>query len=426
MKVVAASCPHCGARLRVESTVLYVRCEYCGTTSRLQARTRMLERVVLPPGAVPAPLRRPPPPPLAPMPAAAPTPSPRWAPAIGAIVTIMVLGSAAGSAYMTSRRARDAAAAPDTTPRPIAVAAAAPDPLPGRGWIEDHGVLVVDVDGDAVLDVIGRNAEESRDAVRITALDGATGRPRWRSEVVANAGSYSTGRLVLAGDAVLLVDNHTLRAFEVATGATRWSAKLDERIASMCAGGDGAVLAVGADGAARSVRLSDGAVVGKERRPRSCGELPTDEQRRSYPRWDWSLARKAGLKGPDGYLAPGGTILGGARATGTPIATLAAFDARGKLRWKTAVSPEPLESDDRYPSNVVVGEREVCCTYSQGLASRTWHAACFALEDGRRIWDLEHGTPLRGLRILGRSLLASSYRTIMLLDLESGARRWQF
>jgi DNA-directed RNA polymerase subunit RPC12/RpoP len=121
MKVVAVSCPHCGARLRIESTVLYVRCEYCGTAARLQAKTRMLERVVLPPGTSPVPglthgpVPAPPYPPQMPHahPHAHPHPHPHprmpqppgrpraanRGQLIVAVGTMMALGTAGGAAY---------------------------------------------------------------------------------------------------------------------------------------------------------------------------------------------------------------------------------------------------------------------------------------------------------------------------------------
>lgn len=451
MKVVAVACPHCGARLRVESTVLYVRCEYCGTAARLQAKTRMLERVVLPPGTSPVPglthgpMAAPPYPPQVPQqpPHPYPHPHPRMpqppvpqirppgvnrAPLIGVVGMMMALGTAGGAAYFTSMKARPT---PTVQPeRPMAAQAAQAPTQPGaeRQWVGDRAPFTVDIDRDSVPDVIGRTGTKPwLAAIRIAAVSGASGKLLWESEDIAERSHHTSGRLVLDGDLVLVIENHTLRAFAVADGKPRWSAKLDERISKLCAGGDGVVLAMGADNAIRSVQRADGAVVPSAPGRKGCKELPTDADRSTYTSWgDGTIARKHGIASPDRFATPLGPVFAGARATGTPIAMLAAFDAKGGLRWKAPVSTDPLDSDQRSPDNVVIGDREVCCSYSQGLSKRKWHFACFALEDGRRLWDLEQESYLRHVRLIGRTLLGSTNDQLLMFELESGKLRWAF
>jgi outer membrane protein assembly factor BamB len=450
MKVVAVACPHCGARLRIESTVLYVRCEYCGTAARLQAKTRMLERVVLPPGTspvpglthgpMPAPQQPQQPPPQQQHPYPHPHPHQRMPqppvpqvrpPAanrgqlIVAVGTMMALGTAGGAAYFTSMKARQATAVQPESP---AAVKAATKPGPKRQWIGDRAPLTVDIDRDSVPDVIGRTGTETWQAeVRIVAVSGASGKLLWESEVIAERAHHTAPRLVIDGELILIVENHTLRAFAVADGKSRWSAKLDERISKLCAGDDSVVLAMGADDALRSVQRADGAVVPNAPGRKGCKELSTDESRGTNTSWaDGALGRKHGLSSPDRFTTPMGPVFAGSRSTGTPIAMLAAFDAKGGLRWKAPVSPDPLDSNQRTPGDVVIGDREVCCTYSQGLSKRKEHLACFALEDGRRLWDLEQEYSPNHLRVIGRTLLGTTSRQLMMFELESGKLRWAF
>jgi hypothetical protein len=311
--------------------------------------------------------------------------------------------------------------------RPAAAKAAA-KPEAERQWMGDRAPLLMDIDRDSVPDVIGRTSTKSwHESVRIAAVSGASGKLLWESEVIEERLHHTPSRLVLDGELVLIVENHTLRAFAVADGKSRWSAKLDERISKLCAGDDSVVLAMGADDALRSVQRADGAVVPNAPGRKGCKALPTDEAFRPHTSWaDGALGRKHGLSSPDRFASPLGPVFAGSRATGTPIAMLAAFDAKGGLRWKAPVSPDPLDSDQRSPDDVVIGDREVCCTYSQGLSKRKDHLACFALEDGRRLWDLEQEPAPGRLRVIGRTLLGSTSRQLLMFDLESGKLRWAF
>ena len=56
MKAAQDTCPNCGARLQVGAVETLVQCEYCGTASRVQRRTRFLERALPPPASGPRPI----------------------------------------------------------------------------------------------------------------------------------------------------------------------------------------------------------------------------------------------------------------------------------------------------------------------------------------------------------------------------------
>ena len=81
-----------------------------------------------------------------------------------------------------------------------------------------------------------------------------------------------------------------------ATGAARWSVKLDEQITRLCAGGPDRVLAIGRDERARVVRRSDGAVVAQEPAPKACQALETDRKQGTPPtrKHDLKLGGDAG------------------------------------------------------------------------------------------------------------------------------------
>lgn len=439
MKVVPVTCPHCGARLRVESTILYVRCEYCGTNARLQARTRMLERIDMP-GMPPGPQGQPwphsAPPPMRPMMPPMPAP-PRRAGGNTVVLGVVagmvsLLGVGAGAMFMTTSRVHDAARA-GTTPAATGGAAATKQaPAPKREWNTSHGILVAKLDGDEVPEIIGRASHEGKQDVHLIALDGATGRVRWESEVISTSSSGSRAQLWLAGDLLLLVEHHTVRAYETASGRAKWSVKLDEHVQSVCDGGADAVLAVGADGDARRVRRSNGQVIETVAQKKPCAPLP-DDARVNRSQYEGDLGRKYGMQSARSYRhgareAAGigaGKIIVGGRSTGTPVATVAAVDAKGGLRWKTTVSPVPLESPDQYPSSVAIGEQEVCMPYTQGLHQEAWHATCFALADGKRTFDVENKSRFGDLLVVGRGLLAVTGGELVMFELETGARRWQ-
>ena len=80
---------------------------------------------------------------------------------------------------------------------------------------------------------------------------------------------------------------------------------------------------------------------------------------------------------------------------------------------------DPLGAEGA-PRQVVVGDREVCMIYY----STEYRLACFAMADGKRLWDQASPAFANGLTMVGRSLVLSTSRDLRVIDLETGAPRW--
>jgi len=420
MKLIVVTCPHCGGRIQTAEATDQLRCEYCGTLSRLQRRTRVLERVLPPPPMAPG---RPAPIALQQrsrgvgmiiaMGALLPT-------AIGGVIAYTVLGS---SSY-TSSRAPTRAAAKVTPPDPPSWQGGAP--------------LLTDLDGDGTPEVIGRSRRVGKvDEIRIIALDGKTGKPRWESEPLGNYSDTFQGPLALAGDLVLFASQRAeVRAFGAADGKRRWTTTLEERIVRFCDRGE-TIVAVGKDDVERPLVRASGARATAEappapkrgpkpKRAPPCESAPSDSRGMRDYHLDWSIADKVDLAGDRLVVGPGGRVASGTRRKGTRVPTLVALDSANKARWRVELPTDPLAAGEGAPGAVAVGDSAVCGAYSLGGAGGG-SVACFALADGRRLWDRGLGNaPMSSLEIAGPTLLISGSGRLETRDLDTGATRWTF
>jgi outer membrane protein assembly factor BamB len=222
-----------------------------------------------------------------------------------------------------------------------------------------------------------------------------------------------------------------VRAFGVADGKPRWSAKLDERVKQFCDAGE-LVIAVGADDVRRPIQLADGtlhAPLPAEREKPACKRLAADKPDHSSWWESREVAEKTGLSGSRHKLldAPGGRVLAGTRNKGTAVPTLVALDAAGKERWRVDVPLDPLGSQAREPGQVAAGDTAVCAVYHVESITKPLDATCFALADGRRLWNQRIASHYASALVVTNGLLLiSTYANLEARDLETGAVRWQF
>lgn len=375
-----------------------------------------------------------PPPPTGPEKIAVQAHTPRFGPliALGALLPMAIGG---GIAYSTIRRANHAVeegrAASARVQREIEDRAGAPS------WQGGYA-LVVDVDGNGTLDLVGRSRRVQKgDSVGVMALDGGTGKMLWETETLGTYSETYQGILALDGDQIVFASPRAeVRAFALGTGATKWKAQLDERVQRFCRSED-QLLAVGTDDVVRPLRRADGtagvaeatpppAPTSKRKSPKpACPALPTDNQtlQRSF---DYDLGRAVGMSTNHLVNGPGGRVLSGTRETGTRVGMLALLDNANKPRWKITVPQDPLGSTEGAPEDVVVGEGEVCASYYAASITEPLRFACFALEDGRRLWDRQLDDKwMRRMQIVETSLVVTG-SSISKLELATGKVVWRF
>jgi outer membrane protein assembly factor BamB len=118
---------------------------------------------------------------------------------------------------------------------------------------------------------------------------------------------------------------------------------------------------------------------------------------------------------------PGGRVVSGEKSEGTRVTTLVALDARGAERWRTTAAADPLGAvgDAR---TVVVGEGETCLVYRGSSDDRL---ACFALADGKRLWDVVAPSVFTsGLFVIGRLLVVVTSQQLEVRELDTGVVKW--
>ena len=298
-----------------------------------------------------------------------------------------------------------------------------------------RGLLLADLDGDGTQDVIGesRRVNRTTDDVRVIAIDGRTGRPRWESPSIGTYTQTDEGLLAITGDLVLFSTRTELEAFAVADGSRRWKVELPGRIVRLCDPGDGTIVAAASSEVARAIRKRDGEILSGDEGG-AC--IPVRTEARVRPHREvlgmavFGIVTDAFFDGPpDGpvtrVLAGRSNQVNG-HSRGSGIATLVAIGPAGQQRWRAEMPDEPAPMA-KAPEHVVVGSQAVCAVYALQHRSQLEGIACFAAEDGQRMWSgaLPWGTT--ALEISGRTLLISrSGFALEARDLDTGATRWAF
>lgn len=426
MKAIRVTCPNCGATLRVPEGATTIHCEYCGTPSAVQRRTRILERVVMPPSTLPTG-----------MPRAVQRHSRWWL--VFALVTVLAPIIVTGVVVATTiRRATSVEVPSSVTTRTPPVNPADRPPT----WQGTDNVLVADVNRDGTPELIGRGRRvNGADAIMLLALDLATGKQVGQSEPLGTYSDTYRGSLVLAGDVILYASHEgEVRGYALADGKLLWKKVLDERVKYFCAGDDAATVnAIGADDVIRPIARATGAVGEKREVPKDpkrrrspreevCPPLPSDgitpfelaKRLSYYDDGKSQLGRKLDLYIDTIVVGPGGRVASGSKSKGTHVTTLVGLDDQDGERWRATASPDGLGAEGP-PRTVVVGEREVCIVYY----GKDYRTACFAMADGKRLWDAETPSFFEGLLIVGRSLVVTG-NELRVHDLDTGNVRWRF
>ena len=421
MKAIRVTCPNCNATLRVAETAATVTCEYCGTPSAIQRRTRILERVVGPT----VPLQNN-------MPRAIQRHTKAWLgfAIVMAILPFLITAIVVWTTVSKTTQAISNTRTVVTTHRPVAPKDAPPS------WQGTDGVLVVDVNGDKTPELVGRGRRvNAGDIVMLLALDLETGKNVWTSQPIGTYMDTYRGSLSLAGDVILYASyDGVVRGFDVKDGKLLWEKRFDERVAYFCAGDDAATVnAIGADDVIRPIARATGTLgtkrdAPKRKHPRGdvCARLPSDGEstfeltKRAFSD-EQRLGKKLELYVDAVVSGPGGhRVLGGSRAKGTHVTTIVALDDANNERWRATASPDGLGAEGA-PRKIVVGARHTCIVYY----GKEYRTACFALHDGKRMWDQPTPSFFEDLVIVGGSLIVTGSE-LRVHDLDSGNVRWRF
>jgi hypothetical protein len=417
VRPIAVKCPECGASLRVQPDAAVVDCSYCGVQSQIRRRSRVLQIPVQPP-------------PRAADPRGLPVAIQR--PRYGLVLAI-TMATVAGTVALPLLATRCTQRRVDDATRHLR------EPS-WDGW----GGVLRDLDGDGVMDLIGRaDVIQPEHRQYLAAYDGATGKRLWLSETIGLRRDVLQAVLGVADDVAILADDRAaVSAYSVRDGSPRWKIRLHEKVEALCAGAPGQLIARTADKRLHPIALADGAV-----QPSTAGDgcdpLATDQVRANGPDriiYKWHSHRDRilrdqvdGLSADESIHQPSTdvTIAIGHKRPGTRVPMIARYRSteRGlEVLWATTVpGVDPLSVDEGDPDTegVAIGEGVVAVVYPTKRTHR-FRLAVFATDDGRRRWDVElpGDSPLAGVLVSPTHVMVSRWDGLRAFHVDSGVEAY--
>jgi hypothetical protein len=424
-RIVAFTCPHCGAALSVDADDRDVTCRFCQVTS-------VVHRTVQQPAPAPPVGGQPWPPTPMPMPAPARSTGGAAVFVVAGVSVLLLLGTLAGVFLLSSQRG-----SPSTTGKwyPPAEKTLVSEPTgpktPTYAFAQGHHgdlPLFADANRDGTLDVLALAGFPAK----LHAFDGQDGALLWTAAV---DGASWARHVAVAESRVIVAGDVTLSLLDVATGKQLAKATLNDRVRRLCAPSGGKLRVLVEDDSVDVVDPANG-VVTAEKKGARCDDLFTakgveeDTQRRHYPASHLDPALRAlrcgniRVSGTWNYLHPDpcgpalridgskladlepdfvvptevGQLLIGRRARGRRTPMVGLVD-KGTLRWSATLSTaEPAELPEGDARRVVLLGTHVAAVYPGPKGD---HLALFDLRHGKRVRDVELPVSAHSLRARG-------------------------
>ena len=407
-RLIEIKCPKCAAPVPISADADSVTCRYCGGTS-------VIERGQATAAASATPSH-------------APVKAPRNL--VIAVVAFGVVGLASSFAFKLSSSAPGGAG-------PSLLSA-----LPGSSVHFSDRPMLADVNGDGVLDVLGK-VRDAGGTFQLGSFDGNTGQTLWRSQTLTkDAAESGTLRGVLLGRVISVDALGKVQAYDLHSGHPAWSALLGEQAKSICEGA-GIIVIETAD----EQRHGLDPVSGKHHELKQDGPCaPVYSSDRDvapgYRIISWTEMKKLGLpemnevEGITAHRAlvpngPGPRFMLGQRAKGTAVAMVAAVDEHKKVLWKDIVpGVDPLTTDVNALSiEAAVIDGKLVVPYALKDHDAGTRIACFAAATGERLWDVQalpkddnsHGIAVSPERVF----MTSWFDSAVVLSLQTGEVQYQ-
>jgi len=416
MRVIQVKCSQCAAVLKVEPDVDFIDCDYCGTRSTVQRRTRMFQ--------LPRPV-------VAPVQVA--TQAPRIAVQmvnrtrviVSLFSTLFTFALIGGIFWFVNKQVEKA-----TGKSVFGLAKSAAGGGPGTmTWLGHGPALLASLDSDRIPDPIGRvRYVGGGDTCHLAAFSGATGERIWQSEALGSYSDTYQGRAILADKLVLFSDPRgSLTAYRIASGQKAWSVALSDKVERACKlAGDIAIQT--ADDRWQAVSIATGAIK-RSAAPAACARFPDDEDQTG----DTGLVVQTpgSLKLPgmavDRVLRRGigAPVAVGYKNPGSAVPMLARLD-RTRAAWKVEIPAQsPLRARSSAPELASVTASNACAVYEMQDSSAP-HLTCFDLRSGVRRFDteIEKGTTIvmEALVWGGGRFYLSSWGHLQVFDETTGSR----
>ena len=460
MRAVIVRCPNCNANLQVESTVYSTTCQYCGTVSRIQARTAMFQ--IPKPPAMPkqaasmtnadriAQLQQ-----LAKMPVAV-----QRASLVLVLLPFILMAVVGGAVFMAVRKAGGIGGVLGSNT---------------MMWA-GHPPALSDVNGDGTPDVIGiARYVQDNDRAHFVAYDGKTGDKLWETETIGKYSDLSQDQYGAVGDTLYITtkDGKLIARNLKTSGVVKWELSLGEKIDAMCAYGkelaittaDSKWWIIDAAGKKREgqklVRLTrdytnDGIREAFDRAGGEAGDvcMPLGWDHRTPPGvialpGHSELANIAGMRIEVLIKRPGGPAIAvGNKQPGTSVpllARLAPSPAQTPMprkggrteqerkallpsaAWRVDVpASDPLNArlDNKH---VTISDKAVFALYE--ISNSKHHLAAFSIADGKRLWDREltHGSGfvIVSLTVVGDMVGVTTWQSFTTYSAADGSERYR-
>lgn len=393
------TCPECGANLPVAGEdAATAKCSYCGTSARLQRRTKVMQR----------PVKLPPPKPDEPKRVA--RAKREWtvqSVLANAFFTLLFVGVFGGMAVIYY-----------------------------SDWHRDHTVQwrdidtprMIDADGDGVADVVGIG--ELGTDPQLVAVSGRDGHVLWH--ITPDDRKNPPHALGVIGETIVIADARgTLYAYEPKTGAQRWKADMPDEVYGFCADPSPSSFVVDMpSGAHQRVTTATGAVTPfAKAHDWECDHVLGSTE-------DGSVVGGTSVRGNfesatmDVALVyargTGPRVVSGQHKGGRAIARLAAVEANGHVLWEHDVAdgdPRDIETGGAYALGIA--DDTIVAEYHRSAPANGERVAGFDRTTGVRRFDV-------AARVIGKLNLGRDYFVIgnnaclAAYDLKTGASKWHF
>ena len=411
---IRVKCPECGATTQASGDT--VKCSYCGTESRVQRRTQVLQRPILLP-----PLQR-----QQPQRIAIQTRSQTWPLVATVAIALFSIGIAQFASYFTSRATRSSAPA-------TREAATRRAPIVNSEW-ETARPLLVDLDMDETEDAIGivRYTGET-DEMHLRAVSGRTGKTLWETPSLGTYIDTYRSRLALVEGHVVfgMVDGRPrVEAYDAKTGKQEWAIAPPEVLEALCRDRDRFVEMITKDKLAFSVHLGSGTVtpISPNAKKSKCVRVTSTEPPPSDDRF-WNLEIPGMQR--DTVVGEGSSlIVYGYKSPGTSIPMIAVMDDHRHVKWKTELpSKDPMATKRLSFQRPAYDETMIVSAYGYTDDKRAPVIVAFDRATGARLFEtsLQVGDPvfLREPNLnLGRTTVWVALGQLRAYDRKTGALRW--
>lgn len=443
-------CPNCGAGLEAPEAAHTIACKYCGTQSRIQHRTRYLERKV----------RLPPPPRSHPrMPVAQQKHGWGWIVTVVTMLPLLVGGVTIYNVMKQTGGLSKLSNAVSNVAGTITGSGDSPMLYAGTG-----NALLYDINGDGQRDVISAvRYVQNNDSYHLAAFDGLSGSQLWESETFGTHSDASAGTTALHHATIVQSDSRgNISGFSTTDGIRLFKVSLGEKLKELCANGKDSLAVHLTDNTWKSMSLETGVFTPLDDKPEGCAQIATGDQHGqidieySDDHRRGRSSRKIKIEGMRVRETvallnqPGRYIALGHKAKGTRVPMIAAFHdseldvlaeepepatkkrkRRSKhkkpdytLDWSAALPAlNPLGVKEGAPEFVVANGQCVASLYQPKKGSP--HVVCFDPVSGVRTWDspLPKRTTyvIRGLDVSEKRIFVSQWSELDAFNIDDGA-----